>query len=137
MHGKNHAQAFRGGYLIGLIWGSGTLYWIGWATIPGLVGTLLVFACYFAFYAVIQNILYRKWGSISIWAAPFLWTGIEVLISIGPMAFPWNTFANTQTSNPVFIQYVSITGMYGVTFWVLLMNVLIFFLLKRVPLNLQ
>jgi len=126
LHNKTCWTSFRAGALIGLIWGSGTIYWIGWATIPGLIGSLLVFASYFAFYALIQTWFIRKWGQKALWSAPFIWTSVEILSALGPMGFPWNTLANTQTFHIQQIQYISVTGMYGVTFLVIMINVLIY-----------
>jgi len=128
LNGKSVRQVLRGGYLIGFIWASGTLYWIGWATIPGLAGSLIYVPLQFAFFAVIQGWMYLRAGRRSLWAAPFLWTGMEYLFSAGPLGFPWNSLANTLTDFPIMIQYADITGMYGISFWIVLMNVCIYFL---------
>ena len=124
-------EAFRGGYTAGLIWAGGTLYWIGRATIPGCIGAILFLPLYVALFAALQAWLWNRWGEVSFLAAPFTWTGIELLSSFGALAFPWNVLAYTQTFTPVLIQYASITGMYGVSFWIVVLNVLFYFLLRR------
>ena len=130
LQNKSLWSALRAGFLVGLIWGSGTIYWIGWATVPGLIGTLLVFAFFFAFYGFLQGWLLSRWGDRALWSAPFIWTTMEILSGTGPAPFPWNTLANTQTFNIQPIQYVSITGMYGVTFFIVLVNVLLYRLIR-------
>ena len=116
--------SFKGGYVIGVLWAGGTLYWIGWATISGLIGVLLFVPLYFGLFAVIQAWLWKRLGPLSLWSAPLVWIGIEILSSWGVMGFPWNSLAYALTYSPILIQYVSFTGMYGVTFWIVLLNVL-------------
>ncbi len=131
LRGKNFWEAFRGGYTVGLIWAGGTVYWIAWATGIGFLGVVLILPLYFAFFAVFQAWLLKRWGETSFVVAPFLWTGVEIISSWGTLGFPWNSLAYTQTYYPPLIQYVSITGAYGVTFWVVLLNVLFYFLLTN------
>ena len=132
LRGKGLKKAFKGGYVLGLLWAGGTIYWIGWATLFGLLGVLLILPFYCALFAVLQGWLWKRWGDNSFVSAPFLWTGIEIISSWGSLAFPWNLLAHTQTYYPSFIQYASITGAYGVSFWVVSLNVLFFFLLSGV-----
>jgi len=131
LKGKGAWDAFRGGYLIGVIWTAGTIYWISWATVPGFIGALLFVPLYTSGFAIIQSWLWRRWGARSLWAAPFLWTCIELAVSWGVMGFPWLSLAYSQTYLPSLIQYASITGMYGVTFWVVMLNVLFFYMILR------
>ncbi len=121
------AHSFRAGYLTGFFWASGTLYWIAWPTPLGLLGVLLVLPTYCGIFSCAQSWLHRRWGEKSLWAAPFLWAGMEVFSSLGQLAFPWNLLGNTQASYPQLIQYASITGVFGISFWVVLLNVLVFF----------
>ncbi|MBN2028986.1 apolipoprotein N-acyltransferase [bacterium] len=131
LEGKKAGEAFRGGYIVGLLWAGGTIYWIGWATGWGLLGILLILPLYFAVYAATQVWLWKRWGHTSLWTAPFVWIGFELLASTGILSFPWNLLGYTQTYTPVMIQYASITGVYGVSFWVVLLNVLIYQLWTR------
>ncbi len=131
LRGKKAGEAFKGGYIVGLLWGGGTIYWIGWATGWGLLGVLLILPLYFAFFASVQTWLWKRLGNASLWTVPFVWTGIELLSSMGILSFPWNLLGYTQTYTPVMIQYASITGVYGVSFWIVLINVLVYFLCTR------
>ncbi len=119
-------KAFWGGYAAGLLWSSGTLYWIGWATIPGLIGTLLINSLYFALFTWLQSILFKRFPKHGFMAAPFLWVAIELLASTGDTGFPWNLLGHTLTSIPELIQYASVTGVFGVSFVIVWINVLIF-----------
>ena len=124
-------HALRTGFFIGLGWGLGTLYWIGRPTLIGLAGAMLWFPLSLTLFALAMSLLHRVWGDFSVWLTPFVWTGFEIIFSWGEMGFTWNSLAYTQTAFPSMIQYASIFGMYGVTFWVVTGNVLLFFLIHR------
>lgn len=119
------SDALKAGYVLGLVWNAGTLYWIGWATLPGLLGALLWLPVFTALFSGVFTLIRKRWGSIAFWAAPFVWTGIEIINSMGPMAFPWNKLAYSFTRIPVMVQFASWTGAYGVTFWILVLNIFI------------
>jgi apolipoprotein N-acyltransferase len=135
LRGKSPGKALLGGYFLGLVWASGTLYWIGWATIAGLICVLLLLPAYLALFAFVYAWFGKIWGDRSVLAAPILWVGMEFLTTLSVLAFPWNFLAYTQTYVPVLIQYASITGAYGVTFWIVLLNVLLYkaFIINRTP----
>lgn len=120
----NFKESILGGFVLGLIWAGGTVYWIGWATLPGVFGVFFVIACTVTIYSGFQNRVLQIWTSAAYWTVPFLWTAFEILAGRGPLAFPWNSLAHSLTYQPILIQYASITGGYGVTFWIVLMNVL-------------
>jgi len=126
LKGKHLWDAFRGGYLVGLIWVAGTFYWVGWATVLGFIGSLLWMPLSIALFSVLQRWLWIRWGKRSLFVAPVLWTGIELLFSFGELGQTWLSLAYTQTYFPQMIQYITITGMYGIVIWVVLINVLIF-----------
>ena len=129
LRGKSFLDACRGGYVVGFLWAAGTVYWIGWATVIGLIGVLIIMPLFIALFSVIHVWFWKIWGSKSLFLMPFTWSGMEILTSLSPLAFPWNSLAYTQSYTPVMIQYISYTGMYGVTIWVVLINVLVFFLI--------
>ncbi len=129
--GKNLKELFRAGYLVGLIWSAGTIFWIGHATIIGVIGAIIWISFYFAFFALLYGWILEKIGNTAIWTAPFIWVSLELLASVGSMAFPWNSLANTQTHYPMLIQYISVTGMYGISLWIVFFNVVVFSLIKN------
>jgi apolipoprotein N-acyltransferase len=48
------------------------------------------------------------------------------------LSFPWLTLGNTQTYDLAIVQIASVTGVYGISFWILLLNVLIFLLFVKI-----
>ena len=61
-------------------------------------------------------------------ALPFLWVAYEYTHSLSQWSFPWLTIGNSQTYNLAGIQMVSTTGVYGLSFWIIVLNVLVFLL---------
>ncbi|MCR4439221.1 MAG: apolipoprotein N-acyltransferase [bacterium] len=126
LRGKNVAETFRWSYLCGLILSIGTLYWINWVTLPGGIAAILVLPLYLCIYALLHNLVHRHLGEVAFVTIPFLWTGVEFLRSLGEIGFPWTVLAYTQTHYLKLIQFASITSVYGVSFWVVLINVMLY-----------
>jgi len=124
-------RAFKLGYVFGLISNTLLLFWIGYAHIPGAIVAILALSFYtailFLVYAQIQRFLQEK----TIFLLPFLWVGMEYGRSLGEIAFPWLNLAYTQTYYVHLIQYSSFTGVWGVSFWVALLNVLVYLGIKN------
>ena len=61
---------------------------------------------------------------------PFIWTMVDYIRSLGQLSFPWASIANTQAQESLLpmIQFVELTGMFGVTFWVVSLNISILYL---------
>ena len=132
---KSLSEAWRWGYVTGFCIAVFTLFWIGWVTMAGLFGVLLVWPLYIALFAVLHVFFLRTLSSMAYLFMPFLWTGIEYLQSLSELAFPWNYIGYTQSYYLPFIQFADITGIYGVSFWVVGLNVLLFMLWKNVNTN--
>jgi len=61
-------------------------------------------------------------------AFPFLWVGYEYTHSLSEWSFPWITIGNSQSFNLAGIQFINTTGIYGLSLWILVINVLAFVL---------
>jgi apolipoprotein N-acyltransferase len=125
LESKNLADSFRWGYATGLLLSLTTLYWIGWVTLPGAIATILIHPLYYGLFAILLVPMRRLWPDGYLIAVPFLWTTIEYLKSLGELGFPWVTLGYTQTYYLHLIQYASFTSVYGVSFWVVCLNVLL------------
>lgn len=64
-------------------------------------------------------------------AFPFLWLSYEYSHTLSEWSFPWITLGNTQTYDLARIQIASVTGVWGLSLWVLILNVIGFFLYSR------
>jgi apolipoprotein N-acyltransferase len=71
--------------------------------------------------------LRRKLGfDKALWFFPVLWTTFEWLHSLGEASYPWLTVGNTQIMNIYWIQFIDITGIWGASFLLVLINVLFY-----------
>ena len=74
----------------------------------------------------IWHYIKKKYHSLDIFILPFVWVSIEYLRSYGILGFPWINLANTQLDFYYLIQNAEYLGTYGISFWVVLINVLIY-----------
>ncbi len=126
IHNKNRFNATVWGYITGFFISFACLFWIGFVTVPGIIGALLVLPLFFALYALVQNISFEILGKRAIFLAPFFWTCIEYLQSLGDTAFPWMYLGYTQTYYLPAIQMAEFTSVFGIGFWIVLLNVMIY-----------
>ncbi len=68
-------------------------------------------------------------------ALPFLWVGYEYSRSLGEWAFPWITIGNSQSYDLFRMQFISYTGVFGLSFWILVINILAFLLYSGLAQN--
>jgi len=128
---REHEPSFSLGFLTGLIFYGVSLFWVAWATLPGGIGSIVFLALYLGLFTLILTFLYERWGSIVLWLFPLFWTAMEYLRSIGQLAFPWTSICYSQSEYLHLIQFTSLVGPYGVSLWLAIINVLIFFALKN------
>lgn len=130
LESTERGDAFRWSYFTGFLYACGTLYWIGWVTLPGAIGTLIIWPLYIVLYSVIHVRLvgrFAKWAWI---ALPFVWVTIEYLQSRTELAFPWNHLGYTQSYYLPIIQFSEYTSVLGVSFWLVCLNIILFHILK-------
>lgn len=131
---KPRKKGFGEGFTAGLVFNTGLLYWLALNN-----GTYFLVAAVTMLAAVL--ILSISWGVAAwlfVWLlraigrpawilAPFSWAAFEGWLShLGELAFPWPLMALTQADyNPV-LQVMEFTGVWGVSFWVVALNVALF-----------
>jgi apolipoprotein N-acyltransferase len=92
------------------------------------IGVVLLFA-YLGLYVAVFSWLTRRWG---LWAAPLVWPLLEFLRTKSQIGFPWGLLGYSMTPYIPFIQPASIGGVYLVSAWLVLVNVLLFRLVSAV-----
>lgn len=70
--------------------------------------------------------------NVAMAALPFLWIGYEYSHTLSEWSFPWITLGNTQSYDLARIQMVSYTGVLGLSFWILVLNVIAYFFVRSV-----
>jgi apolipoprotein N-acyltransferase len=132
VRGKSAGAALRLGYWCGLSYSATSFYWIYHviARYSGLAGPLAVgvllllcayLACYPACFAVLATVCERR-SVTYVWGLPAVWVALEWLRAYMITGFPWNNLGYSQTPWLSFIQVADITGVYGLSWLLVLAN---------------
>ena len=125
---------FGKGYCYGLILNAGILYWLAlnkgttwyYGTISMLAGVTFLALNYGLIGMVVGFIGRRGGANAGLWSLPFVWTAVEYLRTFGTLGFTWNNLAYTQAYALPLVQSVAVVGSGGLSFWVVLINVVLF-----------
>ena len=85
---------------------------------------VIIFICYFFFKKYYNNKYY-------LYILPLIVVSVEFLRSFGLYGFTWNSFSYSQSDYLIVSQNIEYTGIYGLSFWIVLINVSIYTLLKQ------
>ncbi|MDO9532969.1 MAG: apolipoprotein N-acyltransferase [Deltaproteobacteria bacterium] len=130
--------AFWLGLVSGLAHYVALLYWIVYVThvfgklpLIAAIGVLLALAGYLCLYTAVWG-LGVAWGATRglslLWWAPVLWVALEMGQTYIISGFPWELLGNGLYLYPRLLQLADITGVYGLSFLVVLVNVSLFLL---------
>ena len=129
---RSPQRAFRLGYLWGIIAYGGVLSWLTTFGLAVWALTAMLVAVAPALAVLAINWVERDHGGpwIPVWIA-LVWTAMEFLRSQGPLGFPWALLGATQHRYLPVIQVAAVSGIYGVTFLVALVNGMLYALITR------
>jgi apolipoprotein N-acyltransferase len=124
---KRPAYGFVLSTICGIFFFLGVFRWIlvirGYTLLHhGLLALYL--GSYFGFFGLIFCFIGRRRGpGWALFAAPFIWICLEYIRSrFLFLALPWGLLGHTQYRYPLVIQIAAITGTYGISFWVVMVN---------------
>jgi apolipoprotein N-acyltransferase len=149
--GKNGKDAFLLGAFAGVIAYLGLIYWVivavhsyGNVPLPLAIPILFLLVIYLGLYWGVFTFLItyiKETGEwISLLTFPAIWVGLEYGRSYALSGFPWALVGYSQYLNTAFVQVADITGVYGVSYLLVLVNTFLFLLIvrlkkrKRIPL---
>lgn len=137
-------EAFISGLLTGVIYFSGTLYWIYhsityYGSVPLVLSLalVLVLSLYLGIYpglfALLFSVKIRATRLPALLLVPVFWVTLEFIRSYALTGFPWSSVGYSQYRFLYAIQFADITGIYGVSFLVMAANgaVADLFIMKR------
>ena len=127
------------GYVFGLSFNLTAFYWIGvnsGADIITVVGSLFAAVFYLAsFWAgagFMFSLISREDQYISSnLFFPYIIVMVEYVRSFGALGFPWSNLALTQSKYIYFIQFIEVTGTYGVSFVIIGFNVILYMITQK------
>lgn len=131
----SYKRTFLFSFLFGLAFYLSLLWWLYFLVVPLPKGVpLLLFIgvtllCgYLALYIAIFSIGTKYLGLLF---SPFLWAVLEWIKGKSAIGFPWELLGTSQISYPPLIQFASFSGVYGVSAWIVWINILIYFIIKK------
>jgi apolipoprotein N-acyltransferase len=134
---KSKKQAFFWSWLTGILFFSVNLWWIGYVTIPGAIALMFYMGLWFALVALVlrgARLLPTKtdgpakpqaaaWAVLSMFLIAAVWVATEWTWGNLFTGLPWLYLGHTQTPILPMCQIADVTSAYGVSFWVVLVNV--------------
>ena len=144
IEGKSVSRSFRLGFLTGILSFLGIIYWIivavhTYGNVPlilsGFILLLLVayLSLFIGAFTCLTRLIQIRSGLQTILFTPFLWVALEYLRSFLLTGFPWANLGYSQYLNLPFIQMADITGAYGLSFVIVLVNATFFVVLRPWP----
>jgi len=116
-----------------VIWNLITTYWLMMATLAGGIAAILANSAVMTVPVMLQYKIQR--AKIKPWFIALLqtaaWLSFEYLHHHWDLAWPWLTISNAWANFPALVQYISVTGYWGISFWVILVSALAFQLIKH------
>jgi len=126
LEGAKPLQAFTYAYLAGWVMFTGIFSWI-WALPSFQVLDYVLLAIYLACYGGVFGLTLacvRRRTSVPLGIlAPSIWVSLEYVRGhAGFLGFPWMLLGHSQYQHPALLQISSVTGAYGVSFLIVLVN---------------
>jgi apolipoprotein N-acyltransferase len=122
---------FRYAVLTFFVWNTATTWWIVNATVIGVIAAILVNTLMWSLVMLLFHIIKRRLGpQIGYFSLILFWITWEYFYHNSEISWPWLTLGNGFAFNIRLIQWYEYTGVLGGSLWVLVLNVLIFNLIK-------
>ncbi|MCK5136488.1 MAG: apolipoprotein N-acyltransferase [Bacteroidales bacterium] len=108
-----------------------TTYWVKHAALVGIIASVIVNTTYMTLTFWLFHFTRRKLGDRLGYASLVVyWMAFEFLYLRATINFPWLVLGNGFANDVMLIQWYEVTGTLGGSLWVLLMNLLIFKLIR-------
>jgi len=144
IEGKGLRLSFGLGFLTGIITFLGILYWIivavhTYGNIPLIPSSLILLllvaylSLFIGGFTCFTRFIQIRLGLQTMLFTPLLWVALEYLRSLLLTGFPWASLGYSQYLNLPFIQIADITGVYGPSFAIVLVNATLFGVLRQWP----
>jgi apolipoprotein N-acyltransferase len=120
------AQVFALGWLSGVVYFGGTLYWVsgvmntygGLSLVVSLLIALLLasyLSLYLGLFALFVRTAVIRFGVSGVWLSPCFWVATEWGRSTIAMSFPWALLGSSQATVIPVVQAASVVGVYGLS----------------------
>lgn len=131
LQNKSPKNAFLISFICGFLFYLGALYWLFHVTSIGLIVICLYLALYFGIFGFLFNIFSSYKTNLSLIALPIAWVFLEYIQAHLFTGFGWILLGYSQYKNLLLIQIADFSGVYGVSFFIMMTNVAIYKLFKK------
>ncbi len=139
---KSSGQAFKYSYIFGLIFYGLIGYWLNYVNILGYALLIFYLALYPAFFGTFASYYLRVEGDSArargayriraIFYVAAFWVLLEVVRGWMISGLPWALLAYSQWRNVIFIQAADWIGAWGISFFVMVINLILFGLAESI-----
>ncbi|MBI4378118.1 MAG: apolipoprotein N-acyltransferase [Nitrospinae bacterium] len=137
-------ESLKLGFISGLVFFLGVLYWVvnamtvyGGMPLPSSLAVLILLSGYLSIYLSLFTFLLSYISGdtpqLKYILAPFLWVALELIRAHLLTGFPWATLGYSQFNILPLIQIADITGVYGVSFAIVMSNAAIALFIECLP----
>jgi len=125
------SRSFLYGLVVGFVFFGGLTYWLlvlvrfyGFLGFLAWLLPVLLEAVAFALFALGAALMIRGCGSWErLFLLPAWWVSLEFLRSIGSWGFSWGVLGYSQQPNPFVLQMAKFSGVYGISYLIVLVNI--------------
>ena len=132
---NNSVSVFLHSYLTFFVFNLITTWWIYYASLPGAIMAIVFnsffMAAVFFFFHLVKTRVGKKEGYIGL---VILWIAFEYLHLNWELSWSWLTFGNAFANTPDWIQWYEYTGHLGGSLWILVVNLVVFFIFRNIAL---
>ncbi len=130
LDGKSYKQAFRLSYFCGWLFFVGIFYWIMLVppeilTVFGMIALVSYLSLYFAVWGLGYRFFSQKSIVLKLGVLPAAWVVLEYIRGTFLSGFGWGSLCHSQSGWLPLIQIADMTGMWGVSFFVMMANVFV------------
>jgi apolipoprotein N-acyltransferase len=115
-----------------LVWNILSTYWVSNSTLGGGIFANFVNAALMTIPFMLYSFCKRHIkSSLHAWAFIGFWIAYEKLDQYWELTWTWLTLGNALAEYPSWAQWYAMTGVFGGTFWILLLNFVVFQIIKK------
>ena len=128
---RSGKEILLAGTLFGAFYNIIALHWISLVTLPGYLGMFFLFTAYFSLSFLLINRISEHFKKIKPLIFILFFISFEYLQNFGEFSFPWFNAGYSLAEHLTLIQIADIGGVFFISFMILVVNMLIYQLIKR------
>lgn len=126
-------KVFFNAYLMFVVFNAITTWWIYNASGGGMFMALFVNSFLMTLFVYLFHLVHRRFGNYyGYFSFIGLWMAYEYFHFHWELSWPWLNLGNVFANHTTWVQWYAYTGIGGGTLWILLVNVLVFSVLKNI-----